>query len=162
MKSADSDKFIVIAGDTAMVGDGVIDSLALTIGQGRAYTSGNFAILYKSLNEYRELSETYNILAQENGVYMEFLIFESYLPPATYDSLKIIITANYLQIGSYQIPIEMPQGVNPLMKFDQRFDINENRVTEIHLELKPFKSMVRVGDTYHFFRDIEVAEIRYL
>ena len=162
ISSSDSDDFIVITGDTARVGDGINDSLALTIGQGRAYRGSDFAVLFKSLDEYREFSETYNIIEKEAGNFKKFLIFETYLPPATYDSIKVTITADYVQIGTFQIPIEMPPGVNHFLKIVRQFDMNKNRVTEIHLELKQFQSMVRIGDAYHFFRIIEVVEIKYL
>ena len=159
LKSADSDSMIVIAGDTVKVGEGANDFLGLTIAQGRAHADGNFAVLFKGLDEHLELSETYNMIAQENGMYVEFLIFETYLPPATYDSLRIVINADFLLIGTFQIPIVTPSDIGPIATFVQRFSINENRITEVRLQLKPFKSLQRRGDAYHFFRDIEVSEI---
>jgi len=181
LKSADSDTSIIIAGDTLTVGEGVDDFLGLTIEQGRAYADGNFAILYKGLDEsscvrtftedrsvvnagcsYLEVIGFYDIIARENNKYVEFLIFETYLPPATYDSLRIVINAQFLLLGTFQIPIVTPPDIGPIAKFEQRFDIKENRITEVRLQLKPFKSMERRGDAYHFFRDIEVVEISNL
>ena len=162
LKSADSDSMIVIAGDTAKVGEGANDFLGLTIAQGRAHTNGNFAVLFKGLDEYLELSETYNMIAQENGKYVEFLIFETYFPPATYDSLRIVINAHFLLIGTFQIPIVTPPEIGPIATFVQPFSINENNTTELRLQLKPFESLQRRGDAYHFFRDIEVVEVRNL
>lgn len=166
LKSDDSDNYLVFAGDTVTVGSGD-DFLILSVGQGRAYRDSNFAVLYKSIDEdsidsYRERTKYFNIIEQEEDQFREFLIFETFLPQATFDSLKISISAYFLYLGYYAIPIEMPEEVSPLIKFDQNFNINEGRVTEIHLQIKPFKSLVRVMDSYHFYQEIEVLEIKYL
>ena len=154
------DTFIVVAGDTATVGDGVSDSLALIIGQARAYVDGKFALIFTELDEYRELTKTYNVIGLEQGLYKEILLYESFLSPDSYDSLGIVITADFLKIGSFQIPIAMPEGASVLFDFNDPYLIEENQVTEIRLQIKPFQSMVRVKDEFHFFRDIEVVDIR--
>jgi len=166
IKSDNTDDTINIAGDTVSVGRDS-DFFELSIGQGRAYRESNYAILYKSIHQesmdsYRELTKVLNIIERDRNTFNEFLIFESYLPPATIDSLRLSITSSFLQIGFYQIPIEMPEDMGPLVTFDQKFEIHEDRVTEIHLSIKPFQSLVRVGDSYHFHIDIEVWEIKYL
>ena len=162
----ETDNFIVIAGDTARVGEST-DSLSLTIGQGRAYRDTDFAVLFKTIDQgsiesYRELSRYINIIENKDGNYKEHLIFESFLPPAMYDSLKISLETSLLQIGYFRIPIEMPLETISLVKIDQKFKINESRTTEIYLRMKPFSSLRRVGDSFHFIIDIEVAEIKYL
>lgn len=162
ISSDNNDNFIVVAGDTAKVGDGVNDSLALKVGQARAFVDQKFAVIFIRLDEYRELTKTYNIIAQQQGIYKQILLYESFLVPDTYDSLGIVITAEFVQIGSFQIPIAMPAGAPPLFTFNNSFTINESRVTEIRLQLKPFQSMVRVKDEYHFFRKIEVVDIQNL
>ncbi len=166
IKSDNTDNHIIIAGDTVSVGKDS-DFLDLSIGQGRAYRDSNYAILYKSIDQdsidsYRELTKMVNIIKLDENTYQEFLIFESFLPPASFDSLRIGMTASFLQIGYYQIPIEMPEGVSTIVTFQQKFDIHEDGVTEIYLSIKPFHSLVRVGDSYHFLIDIEVSEIKYL
>jgi len=166
IQSDNADTSIVVAGDTVVVGSS-LDSLDLNIGQGRAYRDTNYAVLYKSIDtdssdSYRERTKTVNIIKQNDVGYEEYLMFESYLPVATFDSLKISITARFLRIGYYQIPIEMPDSESALIRFDDNFDIHEGRVTEIHLQIKPFQSLVRVVDSFHFIQDIEVADIKYL
>ena len=171
IKSDDTDRDIIIAGDTLTVGEGpflVIDGetipdwLVLVVGQARAYSDTNHAVLFKGLDEYRELTNYYNIIALEDGVYKECLIFESKLPPDTYDSLKIAFSADFISIGSFQIPIETPPGTEYLQAFYKEFEIQENDTTEIHLVLKPFESMMRVKNTYQFLRLITVNKILYL
>ena len=71
MKSADSDTSIVIAGDTITVGEGVDDFLGLTIEQGRAHVDGNFAILYKGLDE----SSCVKTMTGEGCSYLEVIGF---------------------------------------------------------------------------------------
>lgn len=161
MVSDDADNFIVIAGDTITVGDGVNDSLALRIGQARAFRDSSFAVLFKGLSEYEEIDYTYNAIKQQDGKFEEFLIMRSYLPPAVYDSFKVVITANLLQLGYYYILIDMPEGEDPLMKFDDNFEIKENTITRITLQLKPFQSLIRVKDNFVFYRDIQVVNIAH-
>jgi hypothetical protein len=162
LKADDADDEIIIAGDTVKVGDGIDDSLTVHIGQGRAYRGEHFAVLFKNLLDHLERSETHNILKQENGTFVDFLIFETQLPPSRYDSLKIVISADFLQIGLHRVPVEMPEGEETILLFEQNFEINEGRVTAIHLQIKALSSLLRVRDTYQFFPDIEVREIKYL
>ena len=166
IQSENTDDHIIIAGDTVSVGKDS-DFLDLSVGQGRAYREINYATLYKSIDEesidsYRELTKMVNIIKLDENTYQEFLIFESFLPPASFDSLRIGMTASFLQIGYYQIPIEMPEGVSSIVTFHHKFNIHEDGVTEIYLSIKPFQSLVRVGDSYHFLINIDVAEIKYL
>ena len=162
LKADDTDNKIIIAGDTLTVGEGVDDSLAVTIGQGRTYRATDFAVLFKDLDEHLERITTYNMIKQENGGFVDFLIFETHLPPSKFDSLKIDISADFLQIGFHRIPIEIPEGESTIERFDQTFEINEGRVTAIHLQIKAMSSLVRVKDTYQFFPLLEVVDIKYL
>jgi len=159
IKSDEADNFIVIAGDTVKTGEGENDSLALIVGQGRAYRGKDYVVLYNNLDEYLERKNTINIIKQENKQYKEYLIFETFLPPAVYDSIKISIESNYIQIGFYKIPIEMSSQFNPIIKFDNKFKIKENKITEYRLQLCPFKSLIRVGDFYQFYPNIKVINI---
>jgi hypothetical protein len=161
LKADNEDDEIVIAGDTLKVGDGISDSLAVHIGQGRSYRADDFAVLFRDLNEHLERTTTYNMVKQEEGKFVDFLIFETHLPPSKYDSLKIDISASFLQIGFQQIPIETPEGQSTIQKFEHTFEINEDRVTAIHLQIKAMSSLVRVKDTYQFFPDIEIVDTKY-
>ena len=160
--SDETDDFIVVAGDTVWVGEGVNDSLSLKIGQARAFRDSSQAVLFNTLQDYQEFNFVYNIIKLENNKYKPYKIFESNLPAATYDSLLISINSDWLQIGYYQFTISLPENENPLMTFKQSFKINAGRVTGIFLVLRPFESMVRVKDTYQFFRDIIIAQIKEL
>ena len=144
----DADSMIVIAGDTVKPTSS--DSLALSVSQGRAFRGVDYAILYKSLQDYLQSTEIYNAIHKEGGKYQTLLAFQSYLPPANYDSLTFILSADYLQIGFYQIPLSAAQAGNDFVTVSQGFHIDEGKTTTITLKLKPFVSLTRVGDSYQY------------
>jgi hypothetical protein len=160
IQADNAENYTIIAGDTMRVGTG--DSLALQIGAGRAYRGSDYAILYKELSDFRETSKTVNILQQQQNGFIENMIFETWLPPVRFDSLKIYIIADFIRLGYYEIPIVTATDASSFMRFDSSFIIYENKTTEIHLQIKPFSSLVRVGDSYHFRGKIAISQIRYL
>ena len=160
IQADDAENYTVIAGDTMRIGAG--DSLALQIGAGRAYRGSDYAILYKKLSDFRETSKTVNVLQQQQYGFIENLIFETWLPPARFDSLKIYVTADFIRLGYYEIPIVTATNASSFMRFDSSFMIYEEKTTEIHLQIKPFSSLIRVGDSYHFQGKIAISQIRYL
>jgi hypothetical protein len=160
IQSDDAEKITTIAGDTVVAGASAADSLALHAAQGRIYQGLNYAVLYKSLKDYLEITRTVNILRQENNHYLEQLLFETYLPPAVYDSLKIYLSSDFIQIGFYKIPVTMASG-SDLFLFSSKIPIYEKKVSEVCLQIKPFSSLVRVGDSYQFQGKIEIARINY-
>jgi hypothetical protein len=160
IQADEAENYTIIAGDTMRVVQG--DSLALQIAAGRAYRGSDYAILYKKLSDYREISKTVNVLQREQGTFAEKQIFETWLPPARYDSLKIYITADFIRLGYYEIPIVTASEASSFIRFDSSFMIYENKTTEIHLLIEPFSSLVRVGDSYHFQGKIAISRISYL
>jgi hypothetical protein len=160
--SDDADNLLVFAGDSVRTQEGSADSLALSVGQGRAYRGQDFAILYKSLADYLEVTKTINPLRMRDGKYAEHLIFETTLPPAVYDSLKIGLTADFLQIGLYQIPLSPRPGEDEFVRFAQTLRIEEGRTTRVRLMIKPLASLQRVQDSYECSWIIELREIQYL
>ena len=161
IKSDDADSMLVIAGDTVTVTEGSTDSLALSVSQGHAFRGQDFAALYRNLNDYLQKTETYNPIRKVGGTYPPLMIFHSYLPPANYDSLKFSLTANYLQIGFYQIPLSPVEGASEFVVFTQGFRIDEGKTTVITLHFKPLTSLTRVGDTYQYSWIFDLVEIAY-
>jgi hypothetical protein len=49
-----------------------------------------------------------------------------------------------------------------LLDIAVNFEVVENRVTEIYLQLKPLSSLVRFRDTYYFIRDVEVLGVNVI
>lgn len=161
ISSDNSDTNINILGLDYSVSDS--DSMDLLVYQGKAYDiDSNYAILYKSINSWRQEEYVYNIVdwEQANG-YESFKIFESHLPPVEYKSLSIGIIASVLKIGPYRIPISLPDEVDGVISIPIDFKINENGVTKINLTLKSLESMSRYQDSYVFDRKIEVKSVEY-
>ena len=161
MKSDDADSILVIAGDSARVTEGSGDSLALSVSQGRAFRGADYATLYGSLQDYLQLIKTYNPIRKQSGTYQSLLLFQSYLPPANYDSLTFELNASYLQIGYYQIPLSPVQGAGDFVTFIQSFRIEEGRTTVVTLHVKPLSSLVRVGDSFQYSWIFDLVQITY-
>ncbi|MBN2354585.1 hypothetical protein JXO59_00645 [candidate division KSB1 bacterium] len=159
-----ADTLIIITGDTLITVDG--DSYHVKIYQGKAYTQDSiFAILYQNTSEYYEVEHNYNLLKRENGIYKEYTIFESFLPPDNYGKIRFGMIAYFLLLtrgyayGGIGIPMETPPGTSPFIEFPINFTIEENRITEIKLEIKPLQSVVRYKDIFHFVANMEVISV---
>ncbi len=139
------------------------DSMDLLVYQGKAYDlDSNYAILYKTINSWRQEEYTYNIIDWKSmHGYSDFQIFESHLPPMEYKSLTLGIIASVLEIGPYRIPISLPSDVDGVLSIPVDFIVSENGVTKITLSIKPFESMTRYQDSYVFDRMLEVKSIEY-
>ena len=56
----------------------------------------------------------------------------------------------------------IPPGESPFVEFPIDFKIEENSTTEIIIEIKPLKSVVRYRDIFHFVPDVEVKSVSNL
>lgn len=136
------------------------DHFPVTIFQGKVYRDSAYAVLFQSLEAYREQDYQYDLLAPgADGGFKQHVIFESYVPPGTYDKLQFGATATEMRIGGFVIPMALPPNTPGLMDFEQPFEIFENDTTVIHLQIKPFESVVRFRDSYHFTREFEITDI---
>jgi hypothetical protein len=156
-----ADTVLVIAGDTVTVAEGGQDSLALAVSHGYAFKGIDFAALYKNLSDYLQKTEMYNPIQKSGGAYQPMRIFYTYLPPANYDSLRFSMTADYLQIGYYQIPLTPVEGASDFVVFTQGFHVDEGKTTVITLHFKPLGSLARVGDSYQYSWIFDSVEITY-
>jgi len=59
-------------------------------------------------------------------------------------------------------PIQLPPGTAPQLFFPAPFSIQEDRTTEIALEIEPFRSLSRYQDSFLFDRKIQVVAVRIL
>lgn len=159
LQSDPVDTLIVIKSDTFKVSKK--DSFAVTIFQGRAYSGSNFAVLYKSKRSYKQEDVTYNIIRKEDGGYKKYIIFESYIPPFDYDRVQFGITASLLKLKNFEIPVQSPENANLFIDLYHNFQISENRVTEINVQISPFKSLRRYRDAYHFIPDLKIINVKY-
>ena len=137
------------------------DWFGATIFQGKVYNDDQFALLYTSTKSYLLEDVTYNILERENNEYEKFTIFESYVPPGDYNLLQFGVTAEWLELEYFGIPVELPEGADLLVDMYHDFHVSENKVTEINVQISPFKSVVRYRDTFHFTREMEITGVTY-
>ena len=160
--SADpEDTMIIILGDTVIVSDN--DSLGIKIYQGKAWsTEGEYGILYNSVFDYNQDQFVYNILKKEGGAYKKFILYESFLPAGKYQAVSTGLEGLHMKVGIYNIPLAQVTGSDPVMTFETTFEIAEGEVTEINLNIRPLRSLIRYLDTYVFARDVEVNRINYL
>lgn len=156
-----SDESIVILGETINVTEN--DSLGIKIFQGKAISKdSSYAILYQNVYSWFQEQVIYNILKRETGEYVQHIVFESMVPPGDYEAISLGIEGTLMAIGPYTIPIELPPDAESVISFDAKYKVSEKKVTEIHLQISPFKSMTRYLDSYRFSRIAQISEIRYL
>ena len=137
------------------------DFFFVTFSQAKAYSSDNYALLYTDPQAYSQEDSYFNALLMINHEYPEWTIYESRLPPQKYNRIQIGVNAERLRIGTLDIPVQLPPDTSLLMDFYRDFTIDENRVTEINLQISPFQSIERYKDIYHFTREIEVINVKY-
>ncbi len=169
LQSDPSDTSIVKVTDTLYVSQN--DSLSLRIFQGKAYNDTVYAILYKDINSYKQEEITYNIIKRDSTGYKRFTIFESFVPPSDYDRIRFGITSDLLEIctldtadSTYDIStfkVQPPESANLFVDLYQDFHVSENDTTEINVQIKPFRSISRYRDSYHFIPDVSITNVIY-
>jgi len=172
------DTTIVIQSDTSRFSRW--DEFYLNISQGRVYGGVNYAPLYADPGLSRTTAVSVNILKREwsdgtpiratdfreintkNSRYVKHTVFESYVPPAVYDSLSLVLTAYEVLIyvpKPYMNPIQLPPGTQPQIMFPVKIAVSEGQVTQVNLEILPFKSLSRYRDAYVFSRQVRIVSI---
>jgi hypothetical protein len=181
IKANEQDTTIVIRSDTSRFSRW--DEFNLYISQGRLHRGDNYAFLYADPGIERIGADTVNILARQwlNGVpvkpsdiseihaknsrYIQYTIFNSYVPPGSYDSLTFNLTAYEILVfvpKVYQNPIQLPPGARAQMAFPANITVEAGGVTQIDLEISPFGSLSRYRDTYLFDRKVKIVGIQKL
>ena len=155
-------------GDTAVsiIGEEIaVDTSAafnLTFGQGKAFCNGNYAVLFQDTLSYRQEEINVNVLEREGHAYQPHIVFESFVPPGTYDSLEFTISAQRVRISGFTIPVSRPPGMSLLETIPHEFAVEDNRTTEIVVQISPFQSVQRFRDRYQFIPVLSVLEHRLL
>jgi hypothetical protein len=181
LKANELDTTVIIQNDTSRFSRW--DSFNLTVSQGRVYHGENYATIYLEPSTARITGSTVNIIAREwlNGIpitsqdtttitprnsrYRKYIVFASYIPPGSYDKLSFSLTATEMDIfipKNYQNPVQLPEGEAPQIEIPVSFTVNENRTTQIDLEMSPFQSLKRYRDAFLFNRKLSVAKIENL
>lgn len=159
LQSDPTDTTIAVIGDALTVSKN--DVFEVSIFQSRVFHDSIFALLFENLNSFRQQDVIYNILTRENGEYVKFIIFESFVPPGDYDRLQFGLTASIMKIKNFEIPVRLPEGSTVLVDLSQDFEVFENDTTEINVQISPFKSLVRSRDSYNFVRKIKIVSVNY-
>ena len=181
LKGADDDTTIIIQNDTSQFSRW--DHFDVYVAQGRVYQGDNYAYIYNNPTNARKASDTVNILGREwlNGVPITFadsdpitpansrfrthVVFESYVPPGEYSKLSLTLTATEMEIfipKHYLNPVSLPPTVTPSMEFETAISVAESGVTEVLLELSPYKSLRRYQDQFYFERKVLVSHVKNL
>lgn len=180
-KSSDDDTAIIIQNDTSRFSRW--DNFNIIVSQCRLYRGDNYSYVYNNLSSERKADDTVNALAREwlsgvpitfqdsdsitvgNSRFRRFVIFEYYVPPGSYQKMSISVTASEMEFfipKHYLNPVTLPPGVTPTMEFPVNVTISERGVTEIELELQPYKSLRRYQDQFYFERKLVVKQVRAL
>lgn len=181
LKANELDTMLVIQNDSSHFSRW--DSFDLTVSQGRIYHGENYASIYLEPSTARITGSTVNIIAREwlNGIpitiqdtttitprnsrYRKYVVFASYIPPGSYDRITFSLTAAEMDIfipKNYQNPVQLPEGEIPQIEIPVSFTVNENRTTQIDLEMSPFQSLKRYRDAFLLNRKLSVAKIENL
>lgn len=160
LQAAPSDTSVIIVPDTLCVAPE--DSFGVTIFQGKAYKDTISAVLYKSTTSTSQQDIIYNIIKIEHGEYQKFTIFESHLPPGNYNKIRFGMRAIVLKIGDFdEIAVESTDMDYLFVELEQNFNISEDRITEINVQVSPFLSIQRYRDKYQFIPIVEINDIKY-
>lgn len=181
LKADEADTTIIIQNDTTRFSRW--DEFDLFVSQGRLYRGKNYALLHADLSINRITGSIVNILQREwlNGVpipptdateitaknsrYSTSVVFESYIPPGEYDSLSFALTGEEILTfvpKVYQNPVALPSGATPQVQFPAHITVHENRVTQIDIEIAPFRSLSRYRDSFLFDRKMKVIGVQNL
>ncbi len=169
-KADPADTVLIEKSDTFSVSTRYQAIFMLKVFQGRVYKDSDFAVLYPTIESYRQEDEFVNIIAVDTlGNYKKYQVFESYIPPGNYNSLEFGVTpASGIPLKivansgkTFENPVVLPPDESLLYHFDQNFTVNENRVTQIDVQISPFKSVKRYKDVYRLYRIMKITDVNY-
>lgn len=135
------------------------DSLMLQISQVRVYrANGDYARIYERLDSYRDQIRTVN--GFELNEDKPDTIGETYLPPEQFTeiSLTVNLAADDLTLNGQRFPVSMPDSINPVVRLEHNFRIEENKTTEVELELQADSSLIQESFYYIFKPVIRVVK----
>lgn len=165
-----ADTILIEKSDTFSVSTRYQAIFMLKVFQGRIYRDSDFAVLYPTIESYRQEDEFVNVIALDSlGNYKKYKVFESYVPPGDYNSLEFGVTpASGVPLRivansgkTFENPVELPPDENLLFHFDQNFNVSEDRVTQIDVQISPFKSVKRYRDVYRLYRVMKITDVHY-
>lgn len=182
LKSSETDTLLIILDDTIKFSR--VDFYDVTVSQGRIWLGENYAYLYTNTSLSRNSISTINILQRrwKNGAEItpgdsvfdvatwksEFVgstVYEWFVPPGTYTKLDFNLAGIEMFVArprQFRNPLQLPDGVKPIMTFETPITVEAGRTTEVQLEILPFQSIRRYKDSYLFDRKVRVAQVHIL
>lgn len=179
LKANEADSILVILGDTARCSR--VDRYNVIVSRGRIYRGENYADLYLTPSIDRIAADTVNLIQRQwldgrlvNSTtdpfeiprwqtrYVGYTVFEWYTPPGTYDKLQFALTGIEVFVAiprQFNNPLQLPEGVSSVMDFPASITVEEGKVTEVQMEIDPFKSIRRYRDSYIFDRVLRIKKI---
>ncbi|MBN1543172.1 hypothetical protein JW992_13600 [candidate division KSB1 bacterium] len=159
LQSNPNDTLIIVIRDTLIVGPE--DYFGNVVFQGRVFSGDNYAFLFNEKDNPKQEDRTYNILERIDNSYAKYTIFETYVPPGEYDRIQFGIKGDLVKLGYFEIPVKMPEGESPTQTLDRTFKVEENKLTEVSIQIKPFESVTRYRDSYLFRPVLEITDVTY-
>lgn len=153
------DNSITIGGETYTASPA--DRFEITVFQGKLYQDSVYATLFADLDEFRELDRQYDLLTFEGDEPARQVIFETYVAPGVYDMLQFGLTASVVRIGALTIPAQLPPGEGTLVELERDIEVFENDTTVVELMIKPFESVQRFRDSFHFTRELQITGVSH-
>ena len=129
--------------------------------EGRIYVDSFYSDLTPTIKDYQDEGRKYNILEQENRIYKKFTIYETYAPPGGYNKIQFGLNVKAVRIGDFITPVMLPPDESLLLDIEYNFIIKENQTTEILFQIDPLKSIIRYRDSFLFYRELRVVNVRY-
>lgn len=164
-----ADSVVVIGSKRYALGNDTTSALMrIRIGQALIYRDTTYAALYRRLNSFQIQDPLVDVLETDSeGSLSNHLLFESYLPPAAYDSLQLAMHVNLFRIqtlgrvtfNTFENEVRLPPGASPVLTFRQPFDITSRDTTVVQLRIRPLQSLTRYQDVYYFTPEVEIEDI---
>lgn len=139
----------------------VAAQMYVTVSQGRAYRDTTYAQLFQDPQDLSAEEEIFLNMLRRVGDNQtpEYRVYETLMPPATYDSLQIVFNASQFVVGDFQNEVNLQPGTSPLVTFQQSFQIESNEVTTVNLQMRPLESLTRFKDVFYFNPVLQVASV---
>jgi hypothetical protein len=148
-----------IAGQTYNLNE-ISAQMNVTISQGRAYRGTTFAQLFRDARDLSEQRQAeFDLLERRSGEIPQHLVYETLLPPATYDSLQGVFTANRFRVPGFGSEVTTAPDASPLVTFRESFQIESEETTTVHLQMSPLASLDRFKDEFRYTPILDVASV---
>jgi hypothetical protein len=136
------------------------DVFLISIWLGKVYQGNTYGVLYPSLESTGQPEIEYNLIERGNHQYQRFTIFESHVPPFQYNLVEFIIDSRSLKLeGIAEITVITPDSF--YIRLPVNFEVRSNGLTEVNVQVSPFKYITRYRDTYLFQPEMEVVGVNY-